>query len=131
MTNLYFGCRAKRDIGHFLHVPDQHDHLRRISYSNDNPSPWKQLDGTLTPPSRVTTAHGAANLHHKDGWTALAMHDYSADSRGNSNAVFLFDRSLSYPEACAEAARVFPTVWARIQEHGPVRLIDVVGAVGR
>lgn len=127
MTDLYFGCKSKEQLGHHLYGPD----LRSLPYWNDNSSPWRKLDGSLTPPNRVTTAHGAANLHHKDGWTALALHDYSADSRGNSNSVFLFDRSLSYPEACAEAARLFPEVWARIQAHGPVRLIDVVGTVGR
>lgn len=78
--------------------------------------PFEAIDGQLTP--RSTTRHGAAAVHHRDGWTALACHDYSVDSRGASNAVFLFDADLSADRALDEARQHFPQVVKRIEDHG-------------
>lgn len=125
MKVIYFGCW--RATGHYYWDPAPSRYGRKISKPDD--CPWEHVDAALTPKS--STAHGAAALHHQGGWTALAMHDYSVDTRGNSNSVFLFDALLTYQEACEEAMRAFPEVFERIRGFGAIHLVDTIGAVGR
>lgn len=113
----FFGCKS--GPGHHLYLPS----LRTADY--DEPpacrygvGPFKRIDGFLTPTE--TSAQSAAAIHHEDGWTALAMHDYSADSRPGCNANFVFDAELSWDRAIAEAREWFPRIVARIEAAAPI-----------
>lgn len=110
---IYFGC--VNDVGHFFHGPD----LRSLDAAELG-LPWEQVDGQLTP--RSVTTQSAASVHHSGGWTALAVHDYTVDSRGNSNSVFFLNCGKPIPFAAAlEAARAaFPSIVARIEAAAPI-----------
>lgn len=115
MTAWYFGCR--HEAGHFLVNPDE-------SWSIDPPPgfPWeRQLDGGLTPGERDHAGHllhqgrqSRAAIRRKDGWTVLAVHDFTLDSRGGSNAAFIFDEDLPTATLMVRVARDFPADVARI-----------------
>jgi len=125
----YFGCWKR--AGHFFFLP----HMRAAPvFEWDQwfaPTPWgSKVDGHLTPGKRDHGGRlaalnrgdqGAAALHHKDGWTALAVHDFTVDSRGGSNSVFFFNDTLDFDEAVAAATGHFPEVVARI---GPMTLVE-------
>lgn len=99
-------------------------------------TPWEEhVDGKLTSGKRNLRGRldyhamdlpnqSRAALHHKDGWTALSMHDFSVDSRPNSNSNFFFDEILDAGAACAKAAFTFPEVWARIEQAAPVMVVE-------
>jgi hypothetical protein len=122
---VYFGCWDR--VGHGLHLPggrrpDRDDPILGLN----NAGPFKRLDGTLTP--RETTKQSAAAIHHRDGWTALAMHDYTVDHRGASNSAFVMDSDLSFEHAYAHALQAFPGVMKRIYDAAPIRLVQTEGA---
>jgi hypothetical protein len=124
MIAVFFGCWDAH-LGHFLWLPngkqpDYRDDSGTFGYNRAGP--FERIDGQLPPKS--TTAQSAALLHHRDGWTALAMHDYSQDKRGNSNANFIFDADLDFDAALAAARERFPAITARIEVAGPVVLVD-------
>jgi hypothetical protein len=134
MTAYYFG--NWRSDGHATFIPGmQHTPPRTPWYP---PTPWKEkIDGTLTPGDRgglsgarlsyeamSATHQSEGALYHKDGWTALAFHDFTGDSRPNSQSVFFFDEVLGAGEACAAAARDFPEVWFRLEQAAPVRIVE-------
>ena len=106
---LYFG--ASGGPGHYV--------FTRRGYSGQRSvGPWRSLgeiDGALTPKHDRT--HGADAIHHREDWTAWALHDYSQDRRGGSNSVFFapgtHDRAMMLELAKAS----FPTVVARIEAH--------------
>jgi hypothetical protein len=106
----YFGCVGQ--AGHFLHDT----RLRHIW--PEPTTPFGYLDGTLTP-TATTTARLAA-LHHKDGWTALSMHDYSVDSRPGSHSTFVFHADLDFDGALAAATEHFPAIVSRIGKITPL-----------
>lgn len=121
-TALYFGTWGR--AGHYLFVPGMVE------------PPWQERKALVTPwgvdgqldrapkwdvrdGRRYSGRHGAqgdAVLRHKDGWTWLAVADYTVDSRGNSHASFVFSEHLTFDEAVAAAARHFPKVAARVGE---------------
>lgn len=77
-----------------------------------NPSPWPKVDGAFT--RRDDTRQGVANLHCSEGWTALAIHDYTVDARSGSNATFLCPGTHTKREMEAMAVAKFPSVAARL-----------------
>src|SRR3954464_1419685 len=99
MKAYYFGCW--NSVGHYTHDPKgKHVYSKRGGGFYPDDQPWEKIDGMLTPGQRndqgrlvydaMSKEHqGEAALHHKDGWTALAIHDFTVDSRPNSNSVFL------------------------------------------
>lgn len=74
--------------------------------------PFKSLDGGLAP-KLASQTQGVAQLHHKDGWTALAFWDRSGDSRGNSNSVFIFEGTWTFDQVLVLAKEHFPESFAR------------------
>jgi hypothetical protein len=90
--------------------------------SLDPRGPWGGVDGRLTP--RDTQAQSRAALHHLKGWTALALHDYTVDTRGGSNAVFVMDSEVSFERALSYAAEWFPGVVERITAAAPITLAE-------
>lgn len=109
---LFFGCMRPINgygHGHYLFGPDG----RSLYGRGPLRQPWgDRIDGTLTP--KTTTAQGAAALYHKDGWTALAIHDYTGDHRPGSNSVFFFPTDLTFHAALAAAEEHFPDLARRI-----------------
>ena len=57
---------------------------------------------------------GAARVHHVDGWTILGIHDYTGDSRGNSNATFTIEGVFTVQEMLAIAREKFPKLMTRV-----------------
>lgn len=109
----YLGCY--RAIGHYLwgeelgaHLWDDDDAMHRI---------FPIIDGGLCPQvdRENQQIEGAAALHHKGGWTALAFWDRSGDHRPGSNSVFIFRGELTFDDAVARAKEKFPDVWGRFQ----------------
>jgi hypothetical protein len=119
MEVYYFGCIGS--VGHgFYGGPKE--------TWGDNPSPWPRIDCALTPGRRdcrgrleTKGVQGEAAIHYLDGWTALAIHDFTVDSRPGSNSVFLIHDTLDFTQACVAAHRFFPEVMARI---GYLNLIE-------
>lgn len=103
--------------GHGFHHPGG-----RSAFEAWDVVPWgTSIDARLIPKEKrysldvnVQQPEGVAHLLHLRGWTALAWWDRSADSRGNSSSVFVFEDVLDYDTAMARARRLFPEVFARI-----------------
>lgn len=117
-TVLYFGAIGR--AGHYVWMNEHQtsrDHWNAVG-------PWKQIDGALTPGRRSRSGRletrgeqGDAALHHKDGWTALAFHDFTVDERGGSNSAFFVHRADLTADEVLDAARaVFPRVVERVGE---------------
>ena len=113
----FFGCRY--GMGHFLHVPGTTRHW--IETPRECPwtigdlerQPSEYQDGVSLLP-RVVRQSSAA-LTHFSGWSALAMHDFTVDTRGNSKATFIVpERALTAPEILALATEHFPDVVSRL-----------------
>jgi hypothetical protein len=73
--------------------------------------PWG-LGVERLPPSK-SGPQGVAALHHRDGWTALAVVDRTGDSRDGSHATFCFPATLTLDEAVAQARHWFPSLFER------------------
>lgn len=121
---FYFGWREGG--GHFLHD------VRGHTVWDGRPGwiiPWQHVDGTLLRPpgakhweNPMPQVEGAAQLHHKDGWTAVAFWDRSGDQRHASNTAF-FVKGLWGFEQVMEVARLrFPAVMRRIDAKFTVTL---------
>lgn len=124
-TVVYFGCWGA--TGHYLWLPNRrHPERNGATLGWNEAGPFRRLDGTLTP--RDTTAQSAAAIHHRDGWTALALHDYTVDTRGASNSVFVMDADVSFDRALVYAAESFPDVMSRITNRAPIVLVQTGGA---
>lgn len=120
MNIYYFGCWGR--VGHHLWTP-------AATFAKHVEHPWGHgglgLDGELAPGFRDPRrshhvdereqVEGAAALVHKDGWTALAFWDRSADRRFGSNSTFLFESGepLEFDDAVVLAREAFATIWSR------------------
>jgi hypothetical protein len=115
-TAYYFGCW--REVGHYWWRPGP-SQISWREYEQGCPTdqPWGHLDGKLTPPSH---RQSEAALHHREGWTALAVHDYTVDSRPGSNIAFLFDATLDFDRAVKAARAEFPQVVERVEAAAPI-----------
>lgn len=102
---LFFGCWGHK--GHYLRD-------RRGEMIRGDQQPWgDSIDSGLAPP--LDKRHGAHALHHRDGWTAWSMWDYSFDQRGNSNAAFLAPGKHSLEAMRMIATRCFGSLLKRIE----------------
>jgi hypothetical protein len=101
---LYFGCW--RQIGHGFHrVGGEHVFGKH--------TPWGYGVEDLTP--KTCSCQGQSALWQKGGWTALAVHDYTVDHRGNSKSVFCFPELIATIDAAWQRAReTFPEIVARL-----------------
>lgn len=107
---FYFGCW--HGIGHYFHTPDGGS----AEGKGGPPTPWGYGVEKLAP---HTMTQGTAALHHKDGWTALAVDDFTVDSRGNSKSVFCFHTILPLDKAIEYAEVYFRPIMERI---GPITM---------
>jgi hypothetical protein len=116
MKAYYFGCESKQNKGHFLYRPWQPGYMcLSASREQREELPWGdgELDSGLAPQIE-SQPQGLCKLHHKDGWTALAFWDRSADSRGNSNSVIIAEGAHSFLEMLLIFAENFPVVRDRV-----------------
>lgn len=102
----YFG--TYRVSGHYMFDMD----MRHVQYYRRNPVPWDRIDGRLNPDTEV---QGVANLHHKDGWTAIAFANRTDDNRGGCNSVFFFKADFDFEQAVMAAQEYFPDVVSRFR----------------
>jgi hypothetical protein len=105
MRIWYFGC-DNSETGHYLWDSDgktRWDVLRS--------NPWAaHIDDGLNPKK----GQGQAAIHHKNGWTYVSFSDYTKDRRPGSNAGFLVDAEVEFPEVMAMAEIEFPEILRRI-----------------
>jgi hypothetical protein len=111
---FYFGCMGQS--GHYLHDPAIKGRVR-VVVPPDWPAAWGPhgggLDGTLLAKG-APQVEGVAQLHHVDGWTALAFWDRSVDNRGGSNSVFVTRGLLDFDTMRTAAEVAWPQVFARL-----------------
>jgi hypothetical protein len=112
----YFGALSRRSGGHFLFAPGQ-----RPASSEKKTLPWPDVDAVLCPgfvaggTPEADQIEGRAQLHHRDGWTALAFWDRSVDARFGANSVFIAKGQHDFEGMIALARKYFPDVWGRWQ----------------
>jgi len=116
MRAFYFGCTngigRNTGAGHGLY-----DSGLRLVYDRATlatiPFDDHKLDGTFV---KIGAVEGVASLvHPAEGWTYVDIVDSSGDARGGSHSGFLFDATLDYDTALAEARKTFPQVFARME----------------
>jgi len=96
MRVYYFGC--KDEPGHYMHTPDL-----KVDWEFMRGNPWgNEIDD------------GFKGLAYKGGWTALAMPDYTVDSRPGSNSVFLAEGIFYEKEMIEIAYHYFPEIARRL-----------------
>lgn len=101
---LWFGSDGHS--GHHYHPdkigPEQARHL----------SPWGDFidNGKLYDRRQ---RQGLARLHYKNGWTSIQFADRTGDSRPGSHTAFLFNRTLTFAEALAQARSEWPQLFER------------------
>jgi hypothetical protein len=123
---LYFGC-WDTSSGHWLRdeygqqIPFDHER-NRFSVIDS-----AKIDGGFVPKDR-NRRHGDAKLWHAADWTILALHDYSRDQRGGSNANFLLRGTHTFEEVMADARKHFARQVELIEATGPIRLVEVHSA---
>jgi hypothetical protein len=103
--SYYLGCW--QEAGHFFFAPG----LARHVYPS--PTPWHgNLDSRDFADSRDWLRK------ELDGWTAIGRRDNTVDSRPGSHSTFAFHAVLTTAEAEAEARRLFPEIFERIEHKG-------------
>jgi len=113
---FYFGCAKAADAGHFVFAEDPGIGMprRRLSareFIPDLPASMEHVDCQFTP--RVNRRQGCAALANRDGWTILAWHDYTGDSRPGSNSVLVAEGEHDFAAMMGLLAKRFPSVLAR------------------
>jgi len=99
----YFGCIGRP--GHYVFKKNGAKIYNRFSN-------WiSSMDGKLTP--QFGSTEGAALLHHFDGFTILAFHDYSIDKRPGSNSMFIFPGELNFFQMIKYANNKFGQIMER------------------
>lgn len=61
---------------------------------------------------------GIAKIHHKNGWTAIALWDRSVDTRGGCNSTYFAKGDFSFEEMVKMAKERFSERW---KKHGDVK----------
>ncbi len=104
---MYFGCIGR--AGHYWYSA----RLERVRSPKDCPFD-DYIDGKLPPAD--DRSQGADALHHRDGWTAWAMWDYSVDRRGGCNCAFVAPGLWDLAAMKTIARQVFPGITARLED---------------
>lgn len=115
--SVYFGCWGGK--GHYFWNARGD---RTMAYRNAIEGlPWQSVDGCLTPTS--SREQGAAALHHEQGWTALAWHDYTVDSRpGSNSALFMPEPNLIFEIMIMHLSMVFTPIYLR--QDGSLHFVE-------
>jgi len=122
VNTYFFGCKRNADknplgqVGHYHYGADAqslYGNWRSIKHPWGDEEKGIYPDGNLCP--KNTTKEGVANLHHKDGWTALSFWDYSGDTRGASNSNFFFEGTFTFDEAKELMGKFYPSIVDRFK----------------
>jgi hypothetical protein len=108
---IFCGCWG--GLGHYYWTPGL-----RGGHMHPAGLPWRSLDSKTL--MAADTRQGAARCTIKDGWTALAIHDYTVDRRPGSRAVFAFRGELGFDLALGAARAHFRPVVDRLEAAGPI-----------
>lgn len=112
----FFGCWGR--IGHYLWSP------AGVLYRRESARlPWSDIDCVLCPGNRnrhgdvkpLDQIEGAARLHVKDDWTALAWWDRSVDTRSGSNAAIFIPGVHDVHSALTIGRETFPSMFAQYE----------------
>lgn len=110
---VYFG--AWRNPGHHWFLPGMSRAAAGAALT-----PWGNGIDAAPTWNRRHGAQGQATVRHRDGWTALAVADYTVDHRPGSHATFAVHGVHEFDQALAAARAAFGEVLERI---GPVQYI--------
>ena len=99
---MFFGCIGRPGHYHWFSEGRTWSPGRNGEY----PHPWggNHIDGGLD-----------IGFHHKDGWTALNMTDYTVDDRGGSHAVLIAEGTFDQDQLIRRFTAAFPNVAARLK----------------
>lgn len=140
----YFGCVEQP--GHYLWTPGPR-FASRFAEPEDT-TPWGRTPDAIlaphpNPACRMVVEHygcrcqqveGIAQLHHKDGWTALGFWDRSVDSRSLCNSNFIFEGTHDFTAMIELATKHFPSIMSRfsfaITEYETHHAMDANGDIG-
>ncbi len=114
MRVYYFGCLG--DKGHYYFKSGSD---RYCDPPEEFPWPGYEGDGGLQP--HPGYKQGAAKLHHKDGWTALAWWDMTVDTRPASCSVLFVDAELDLGDMLLALLEHFPSVHKR---QGDINIVE-------
>ncbi len=118
LTDFVYLAPAELDKVHFWGCIVDKGHMlwsrgHRIDSRFSRTLPWRNFDQALTP--QHDKRQGVDELHHLNGWTAWAQHDYSVDTRPGSNAIFFAPGIRSRAAMRLIAAEAFPTIFERLE----------------
>jgi hypothetical protein len=106
---LYFGVWDARRLGHAVYGPTgQTEHGTSLP-------PFlapQRLDAAYAP-QLPEQPQGLARLVHLGDWTLLAFWDRSADTRPDSNSIFIARGHFDFAIMLALAKDAFPAIWKR------------------
>lgn len=97
----YFGC--KEGVGHYLH--------NQAGQRVHKGFPFGNIDYIFCP---VTNDENVSVLTQSQGWSILAMRDYSIDKRPGSNAAFIAKGELTTVQMFHFATEFFPQIVDRL-----------------
>lgn len=92
--------------------------------------PYNEIDGTLQPGRVLWRDHwiqqgpmreGDAVVHHKDGWTALAIWDSSVDKRPGCSSTYIAKGTFTFEQMVEMAKARFSERWNKMR----FQVIDV------
>lgn len=104
LGGYYFGCIGMP--GHYVF------HKNGLTAHNKFANWILNMDGKLTPQFDLT--EGLALLHHFDGFTILAFHNYSVDKRPGSNSMFIFSGELNFHQMIKHAHNHFGQIMEKL-----------------
>lgn len=107
---IYWGCREVERAGHFVHAVTPTADGSRHSHDEWTRKLGRALDGGFAP---KVQRQGAAALAEVNGFTVLAWHDYTGDSRPGSNSAIVVEGSHTLAEMLELLAKNWPDVAAR------------------
>lgn len=90
-----------------------------VRWNIEDTLPWLSkdnwvADGGLQPIGDLKYKNGAALLHKKDGWTALAFWDNSVDRRRACVSVYLAEGDFTFEQMVEMAKARFAVRWNRM-----------------
>lgn len=132
VNEIHYGCWSW--VGHYYRRANADDHLPGSSTRCEQALPAAFRGGAerLAPafvpaygggyvPTEEAQPEGVAQVHHAEGWTALAFWDRSIDRRGGCVSVFFLRGTFDFEDAAREARARFPTIFARY----PFAIVDL------
>lgn len=99
---MFFGCIGRP--GHYHWRADNEPWSTRRH--GEYPHPWggNHIDGGI-----------GWGLHHKGGWTALNLPDFTVDNRGGSHAVLIAEGAMDEADLIERFIAAFPIVARRLR----------------